>query len=137
MQILILYFSKGGNTKKLAQAVYETRESRMLDQPANIFNARIGWDYKGFSTRLSFRYQGSTITRIDPLYGLLDEFNTALFRIDLNARQQITPRLAVSLDIANLNNYIDDRIVNARGQEFPRRSEYYGMNITLGVRYDF
>lgn len=119
------------------QAVYETRESRMLDQPANIFNARIGWDYKGFSTRVSFRYQGSTITSIDPLHSLLDEENNALFRIDLNAKQQITERLAVSLDIANLNNYIDDRIVNATGQAFPRRSEYYGMNIILGVRYDF
>ena len=119
------------------QAVYETRESRMLDQPANIFNARIGWDYKGFSTRLSFRYQGSTITSIDPLHSLLDEVNNAMFRIDLNARQQITERLAVSLDIANLNNYIDDRIVDALGQTFPRRSEYYGMNIILGVRYDF
>jgi outer membrane receptor protein involved in Fe transport len=119
------------------RAVYETRESRMLDQPANIFNARIGWDYKGFSTRLSFRYQGETITSIDPLHSLLDELSTALFRIDLNARQQITPRLALSLDIVNLNNYIDDRVVDAQGQTFPRRSEYYGMNITLGVRYDF
>ena len=53
------------------------------------------------------------------------------------SRQQITERLAVSLDIANLNNYIDDRIVDALGQTFPRRSEYYGMNIILGVRYDF
>jgi len=119
------------------RAVYETRESRMLDQPANIFNARIGWDYKGFSTRLSFRYQGETITSIDPLHSLLDELSTALFRIDLNARQKITPRLAVSLDIVNLNNYIDDRVVDAQGQTFPRRSESYGMNITLGVRYDF
>ncbi|MCP4310644.1 MAG: TonB-dependent receptor [Bacteroidetes bacterium] len=118
-------------------AEYATRESRMLDQPASIFNARIGWDYKGFSTRLSFRYQGSTITRVDPLFSLLDERNQAMFRIDFNARQQITQRLALSLDIANLNNYIDDRIVDPGGQTFPRRSEYYGMNIILGVRYDF
>jgi len=117
--------------------VYETRESRMLDQPARIFNARIGWDYKGFSTRLSFRYQGSTITSVDPLHSLLDEFNKSMFRMDLNVRQQITPRLAVSLDIANLNNYIDDRVVDALGMIFPRRSEYYGMTVILGVRYDF
>ena len=109
----------------------------MLDQPANIFNARIGWDYKGFSTRLSFRYQGSTITRVDPLHSLLDEFNKSLFRIDLNVRQKITQRLAVSLDIANLNNYIDDRVVDALGSIYPRRSEYYGVNVVLGVRYDF
>ncbi len=119
------------------KAVYETRESRMLDQPSQLFNARIGWDYKGFSTRLSFRYQASTITRIDPIHSLLDEVNQSMFRIDLNVRQKLTPRLAVSLDIANLNNYIDDRVVDALGQIFPRSSEYYGMNVILGVRYDF
>ncbi len=113
------------------------RESRMLDQPSQIFNARIGWDYKGFSTRLSFRYQASTITRVDPIHSLLDEVNQSMFRMDLNVRQKLTPRLAVSLDIANLNNYIDDRVVNALGKIFPRSSEYYGMNIILGVRYDF
>ena len=117
--------------------VYETRESRMLDQPATIFNARIGWDFKGFSSRLSFRYQGSTITSVDPLHSLLDEYNNSMFRMDLNVKQNITPRLAVSLDIANLNNYIDDRVVNALGKIFPRRSEYYGMNVMLGIRYDF
>ncbi len=118
-------------------AVYETRESRMLDQPASIFNARIGWDYKGFSTRVSFRYQGSTITEVDPLHSLLDEENQAMFRIDLMLQQKITKRLSVSLDIANLNNYIDDRVVDALGVIYPKQSEYYGMNIVLGVRYDF
>jgi len=117
--------------------IYNQRESRMLDQPSSIFNARIGWDYKGFSSRLSFRYQASTITEIDPLHSLLDEENQAMFRMDLNLKQEITPRLAVSLDIANLNNYIDDRVVDALGQIYPRQSEYYGMNIILGVRYDF
>jgi outer membrane receptor protein involved in Fe transport len=119
------------------KAVYETRESRMLDQPASIFNARIGWDYKGFSTRVSFRYQGSTITEVDPLHSLLDEVNNSMFRIDLFVKQEITKRLSVSLDIANLNNYIDDRVVDALGVIYPKQSEYYGMNVTLGVRYDF
>lgn len=119
------------------KAVYDARESRMLDQPSQIFNARIGWDYKGFSSRLSFRYQASTITSIDPLHSLLDEENKAMFRMDLNLIQKITPRLAVSLDIANLNNYIDDRVVDALGKIFPKSSEYYGMNVILGLRYDF
>jgi len=119
------------------KAVYDARESRMLDQPSQIFNARIGWDYKGFSTRLSFRYQASTITKIDPIHSLLDEVNQSMFRMDLNVRQNITQRLSVSLDIANMNNYIDDRIVDAQGQIFPKKSEYYGRNIILGVRYDF
>lgn len=119
------------------KAVYETRDSRMLDQPAMIFNARIGWDYKGFSTRLSFRYQGSTITEVDPLHSLLDEVNESMFRIDFFMKQEITKRFSVSLDIANLNNYIDDRVVDAIGVIYPKQSEYYGMNVILGLRYDF
>ncbi len=118
-------------------AAYQTRESRMLDQPAHLFNARIGYDIGGLSSRLSFRYQASTITRIDPIHYLLDEYNLAMFRIDLNIKQKITPRLSVSLDIANLNNYIDERVIDALGRTFPRNIEYYGSNVILGVRYDF
>ncbi len=116
---------------------YDTRESRMLDQPSLLFNARIGWDYKGFSSRLSFRHQGSTITQIDPKHNLLDELTREMFRIDLNLKQNITPRLAISMDVVNMNNYIDDRVVDAAGVFYPKRSEYYGMNINLGIRYDF
>ncbi|WP_235298719.1 TonB-dependent receptor [Portibacter marinus] len=117
--------------------VYNTRESRMLDQPVSLFNARIGYDYKGLSTRLSFRYQGETINGIDPVHSLLDRRTGDVFRIDLTARQQITKALSFSLDLANLNQFVDDSFIIAQGRVLPSSSEYYGLTAQAGFRYEF
>jgi TonB-dependent receptor len=117
--------------------LYATRESRMLDQPKSMFNARIGWDYKGFSSRLSFRYQGATITSVDPLRSLLDEITGNQFLMDLSLKQQILKGLSVSLDIANLTKFVDDRFVYAQDHIMPRSGEYYGTTVQLGLRYKF
>ena len=37
---------------------YRTREGRLVDQPKAILNLILGWDYKGFSSRFSFRVSG-------------------------------------------------------------------------------
>lgn len=115
--------------------VYRTKESRLLDQPASLFNARIGLDYKGFSTRVSFRYQGETLQGLDPVNDLLDEFTSDLFRVDLNARQKVTERFSVSLDVINLTEFQDQSFFNALGRELPRRSEFYGMQAQVTLRY--
>lgn len=117
--------------------IYATRESRMLDQPSSLFNARIGWDHKGFSSRLSFRYQGATITRVDPIRSLLDEITAEQFRMDLTLKQEIIKGLSVSLDIANLTKFVDDRFVYAKEYVMPRASEYYGSTVQFGLRYKF
>jgi hypothetical protein len=109
----------------------------MLDQPAALFNARIGWDYKGFSTRLSFRYQGETISSLDPVNNLLDARTSDEFRIDFAIKQQITPRLAFSLDIANLNELTEQSNFFAQDFIMPRTSEFYGLTAQFGLRYNF
>ncbi len=117
--------------------VYKTRTSKMLDQPTMLWNARIGWDYKGFSSRLSFRYQGETTTKVDPIYSLGDEILVDVFRIDLSLKQQITERLSATLDIANMNRFIDVRNQHAAGNVLPRSMEYYGAVIQMGLKYAF
>ncbi len=115
--------------------VYKTREGRMLDQPTSLYNARIGWDYKGFSSRVSFRYQGKTLSGLDPIHSLLDEYKGDMFLMDITIKQRITDHLSVSLDIANLTKYIDDRYVYAKGYNLPKHSEYYGSTGQLTIRY--
>ena len=127
--------SSGPFPKPKTIPFYATRESRMLDQPASMFNARIGWDYKGFSSRLSFRYQGATITSVDPLRSLLDEVTGNQFLMDLSLKQKIVKGLSVSLDISNLTKFVDDRFVYAQDYIMPRAGEYYGSTIQLGLRY--
>lgn len=116
---------------------YATRNSRMLDQPASLFNARVGWDHRGFSTRLSFQYQGAIITRVDPIKSLLDELTGKQFRMDLTIKQDIVKGLSVSLDVANLTKFVEDRYIYAQDHIMPRSSEYYGSTVQLGFRYKF
>lgn len=116
---------------------YRTRNARMIDQPASLFNARIGWDYKGFSARLSFRYQGETISSLDPVNSLLDARTSDEFRIDFAIKQQINKRLSFSVDLANVNEFLEQS--NFFSQDFimPRTSEFYGFTAQFGFRYNF
>ena len=120
---------------------YRTRTGRMLDQPSTLINGSFGWDFKGFTSRLSLRYQGATIDGIDPVDDLKDEITSKVLGIDLLLKQKITRGLSVSLYIANLSQYIDDSYYNAtyyKGQiEMPKDSEFYGLTAQLGVRYEF
>ncbi|MEN8202535.1 MAG: TonB-dependent receptor [Bacteroidota bacterium] len=113
------------------------REGRMIDQPKDIYNASIGWDYKGFSSRLSFRYQGETMSVVDPKFDLRDAYTGDLFRMDLSLKQQITDRLSVHADFANMNRHIDDAFLKAAGYQLPTNSEYYGYTIQFGIRYNY
>ncbi len=117
--------------------VYKTRKGRMIDQPATLFNVRIGWDYKRFSSRLSFRYQGETNAAIDPLHSLLDRKTDALFRVDLQLKQKITENLSFTMDLANLNEFVDDSHLEALQYILPTSSEFYGFTSQFGLRYEY
>ncbi len=123
--------------KPISIPVYKTRKGNMIDQPATLFNARIGWDYKGFSSRLSFRYQGETNAAIDPLHSLLDRKADDLFRIDLQLKQKITKNLSFTIDLANLNEGIDDSHLAAKQYILPASSEFYGFTSQFGLRYEY
>jgi TonB-dependent receptor len=123
--------------KKITHADYTTREGVMLDQPNSIYNALIGWDYKGFSTRLSIRYQGESLQGLDPISTNKDRYKKAHFRMDFLAKQRITERLSVQLDIQNLTNSLDEYYMSASGYNLPSEIEYYGLTSQLSLRYVF
>ena len=123
--------------KKITHADYATREGVMLDQPNSIYNALIGWDYKGFSTRVSLRYQGESLQGLDPTSPNLDRFKKAHFRMDFLAKQEITERLSLQLDISNQTNSMDEHYMGASGYNLPSQIEYYGLTSQLSLRYVF
>jgi len=116
---------------------YRTRKARMLDQPKSLYNIRIGWDYKGFSSRLSFRYQGATMTSVDAKYELKDSFTDDLFRIDLSIRQKITRYLSFHANLANMNKHTDNAYLAVKDYRLPTSSEYYGFTSQFGLYYNF
>jgi len=116
---------------------YRTREGNMLDQPKSIYNIRIGYDYKGFSSRLSFRYQGATLSSVDTQYRLKDSYNDKLFRIDFSVKQDITKHIQFYANFANINKHIDDSHLNVKGYYLPTNSEHYGFTSQFGITCNF
>jgi TonB-dependent receptor len=110
-----------------------TRPGRLINQPNDVLNASIGYDYGGFSGRLSFIFQGNSVNNIGA-FAEQDGFTKDYFRIDASARQKLPwTGLQVFLDINNLNNRRNDAAQASIGGFTSQ--QYYGLTANLGLRY--
>ncbi len=112
-----------------------SRTTRMPDQPAYIANITLGYDYKGFSARLSYLYQDDKVTFIDRK-PVLDNFSGDYERWDLTLQQKFGKSFQIFANFSNLNNRADR---NYRGDALvnPTYIEYYGFTMDVGARYKF
>jgi len=113
--------------------VEESRSARLPDQPSDILNLSLGYDFKGFSGRVSFLYQTSTTTFIGPRSSL-DNFTGDLKRWDVSLKQRINQNFEL---FANLNNISNRPDRNFRGGALsnPTMTAYYGFTSDVGVRF--
>ena len=110
-----------------------TRSGRLINQPDDVLNAYIGYDYEGFSGRLSFLFQGNSVSNIGA-FAEQDGFTKDYFRIDASVRQKLPlPGLQIFLDITNLNNRRNES-AQASINGFTSQ-QFYGLTANLGVRY--
>ena len=110
-----------------------TRSGRLINQPDDVLNAYIGYDYEGFSARLSFLFQGNSVSNIGA-FAEQDGFTKDYFRIDASVRQKLPwAGLQVFLDINNLNNRSNDA-AQASINGFTSQ-QYYGLTANLGLRF--
>ncbi|MFH0989544.1 MAG: carboxypeptidase-like regulatory domain-containing protein [bacterium] len=115
--------------------VDSSRFARMPDQPKHIANVTLGYDYEGFSARLSYLYQTDKTTFIS-LEPILDNFSGTYARWDLTLQQNIGWGIQLFANFTNLNNRPDE---NFRGYTLtdPAYIEYYGFSSDVGIRYRF
>jgi len=131
--------------------VYQTTSGSLQNQPSAIYNAIIGWDYKGFSSRISFRYQQKTLTSVDTRFGLQDSYYDNVLLVDLSLKQQIWEGLAVFANASNINNHIDNyyyshpaytstvgtTTTNYPAGNLPTSGQTYGWIAQFGVSYNY
>jgi TonB-dependent receptor len=109
-----------------------TRSGRLINQPDDVLNASIGYDYEGFSGRLSFLFQGNSVSTIGA-FAEQDGFTKDYFRMDASVRQKLPWwGIQVFLDIYNLNNRSNDA-AQASINGFTSQ-QYYGLTANLGLR---
>ena len=114
-------------------AVFDsTRTGRLINQPNDILNAFIGYDYEGFSARLSFIFQGNAVSNVGN-FPEQDGFTRDYFRIDASARQVLPYGIELYLDLGNINSETNTSAQQSIGGFTIEQN--YGLTGNLGVRY--
>ena len=116
-----------------------TYTDRLLDQPNEIINVSLGYDYKGFSGRLSMLYNDDVFVNTN-FWPSLRQNTDAYRRWDLSMKQKLPYEgLELFLNISNLTETSDIsrfRGVTSSGDNL-QLEQYYARTIDLGFRYNF
>lgn len=109
------------------------RKGRLIFQPDDVVNAYIGYDHKGFSFRISFLYQGNSVSYVGA-FPEQDGFTKDFFRVDLSMRQKL-PWFGMELffDAVNLNNRSNESAQKSIGGF--TNIQNYGLVANIGIRY--
>ncbi len=67
--------------------------NRLIKQANDLGNISLGYDYKGFSVRFSFRFQGNVMSSVSSTYADV-EFTKNTYTYDLAIKQQIPAKFA-------------------------------------------
>ena len=114
------------------QTVHDTSyTTRLLNQPNDILNLGIGYDYAGFSARISMLFQDNIFKHPD--FWMQNRTNSAKYtRWDFMAKQQL-PWANLQI-FFNVNNVFgtNDLDVNQR-TGLPANEQRYGMSADLGI----
>ena len=108
----------------------------LLYQPDDIVNLALGYDYKGFSVRVSSIYSAKIFTHPDPnpqVKGYTDSYN----RWDIALKQDLPfDGLQVFCNLNNINSANDVSII-AAPTGVPTSKQSYDYTVDLGLRYKF
>ena len=127
--ISTFYDDEGTYTQVVSDSFYTTR---LLNQPNDIVNLSFGYDYQGFSARVSLLYQDNIFKQPD--FWMQNRVNSAAAtRWDLAVKQDL-PWFGMQLYLS-LNNItgVMETDVNQKTL-LPASKEYYGMSGDLGLR---
>ena len=109
---------------------------RLLDQPNDIINISLGFDYADFSMRVSMLYQADIFTGSN-YWPQLRSHTIAYRRWDLSAKQKL-PWFNVEVygDVYNLNSANDVSVMQGVGGN-PASEQDYGLTADLGIKWKF
>ena len=109
--------------------------ARVVNQPDDIINISIGYDFKGFSARISMLYTDDILTSTNFWEELRASTDTHV-RWDLAIKQKLPIKgMQIYFNLNNFTNAVDRSLI--AGNPYPSKEEYYGMTMDLGLRYRF
>ena len=128
--------SSGFFPKDIPGYEYNTRGGKMVSQPSFISNFILGWDYKGFSARLSYRFQGRTLNGLDAKFSFADSYIDEFQLLDFSLKQRIFKGFHLYLNATNLTKHVDESFRIYPGNiRLPVSNQFYGSRIQVGAMY--
>ena len=134
-------FSQGTFSKRMLIPISKSK-NRIVDtlyndglyqQPTDVANLSIGYDYKKFSILASMIYQSKVFNQPN-FYWTLRSDKTKYLRWDIVVKQGLPwYNLEVYFDLNNLNKEADIYAIRKNG--FPLSENSYGLTADLGVRW--
>ena len=130
---------------------YNTRGGPLKNQPASKLNASLGWDYKGFSIRVSYTYQDKTLQSLDSQHSVFDSYTTPIYLWDAQLTQKITHSLTLFANLSNITQYVDKQYFSSQPKNAPSYSlpqgsqarparltysDFYGTRAEIGVKFN-
>jgi TonB-dependent receptor len=120
-------------TSRAIQYVDTSFTDRLIDQPDDIVNLTLGYDYQGFSVRVAFLYQSNVFAGAN-FWPQLRSYTPPYRRWDIAAKQDLPwSGLQLYLDLNNINGANDISII--RGGGVPISEQDYGMTADVGFRW--
>ena len=119
------------------QSIYidSTYKDGLIDQPDDIVNVSLGYDFKDFSILFSMIYQSSIFNETD-FWNSLRTDKDEYLRWDIAAKQKLPwYNVELFLNLNNINGENDTYII--RGSGFPQSDYSYGLTIDFGARLRF
>jgi TonB-dependent receptor len=118
------------------KSYFQTTESRMPSQVDLTSNAWIGYENKGFTSRISMSYQGTRLTSINPNSDDIgyNRYTDNYLRFDVTLKQRLFKYMSVMVNLNNITNATEKgyRYISA----FPTYENMYGFSFDLGVQID-
>ena len=124
--------SRGRPIYKLVTTYYVDNGS-MVNQPDNIANFSLGYNYEGLNVWLSYEFSGQKLAGFNP-QPELSTYSLSFQRYDLQITQKLPIRnMEAIFNFANINNPTD--ISKLSGDPRYNYTESYGWTMDLGLRY--
>ncbi len=110
---------------------------RLLFQPDDIVNLSLGYDYGGFSMRVSMLFQGKVFKGTN-YWPQLRTSTDSYTRWDLSVKQAL-PWFGLQLygDLNNINGVKDVAVISGSNVVVPQSQQSYGLAGDIGIRWQF
>jgi TonB-dependent receptor len=126
-------FPGPGQPPFIPSLIDSSRVGRLINQPNNILNAYIGFDHRGFSTRVSYTFIENAVSGVSD-FEERDGFTRDYHQVDFRVRQEMPLRgLEVFLDINNLTSATNISAQKTIGGF--TNQQLYGLVANIGFRY--